>query len=358
MHQLHQLSNQALLLRLRELVACERQATAAVVCHLAEVERRGLHRDEGYESLFVYCRQALQLSENEAYLRIHACRVVRRFPLALERLQRGALHLSALKLLGPRLTEENHRQLLDAAAGKSKPQLQQLLAERFPEPDVPTVVRKLPSRALKQPSETPQPTLALSDPKPPAPAPAFSPPPTLRPAPPRPAARPTLAPLSALSAERFKLQLTVSRSLHDKLQQACELTRHGNPSGDLCVVIEQALQLLIEKQLKQHFAKVDRPRRTSREPRPDSRYLPAEVRREVAERDQMRCTYASDSGHRCQARTMLEYHHEQPYARGGAPTADNIRLLCRAHNQLMAERDFGPLFVHQRRAGSGASCQT
>ncbi len=66
MHRLRQLSNQALLQRLRELVAREKRATAAVVLHLCEVERRGLHRDEGYSSLFAYCLHVLRLSESEA----------------------------------------------------------------------------------------------------------------------------------------------------------------------------------------------------------------------------------------------------------------------------------------------------
>jgi hypothetical protein len=71
----------------------------------------------------------------------------------------------------------------------------------------------------------------------------------------------------------------------------------------------------------------------------------------------MRCTFIADSGHRCQERALLEYHHEQPFARNGPSTADNVRLLCRAHNALMAERDFGPLFMQQQRARSGRSAQ-
>jgi len=45
---------------------------------------------------------------------------------------------------------------------------------------------------------------------------------------------------------------------------------------------------------------------------------------------------------RCAARDWLEdHHHDTPYALGGAATADNLRLACRAHNALHTELDFG-----------------
>ena len=43
-------------------------------------------------------------------------------------------------------------------------------------------------------------------------------------------------------------------------------------------------------------------------------------------------------GVRCPATTAIEFHHEQPHARGGPDTEANIALRCRAHNALAAER--------------------
>src|SRR5690606_4827906 len=74
---------------------------------------------------------------------------------------------------------------------------------------------------------------------------------------------------------------------------------------------------------------------------PGARYLPTAVRREVWQRDGGRCTFRDLRGVRCRAKRALEFHHEQPYARGGPPCVDNITLRCRAHNELAAERDFG-----------------
>jgi 5-methylcytosine-specific restriction endonuclease McrA len=38
----------------------------------------------------------------------------------------------------------------------------------------------------------------------------------------------------------------------------------------------------------------------------------------------------------------VELHHVVPFAMGGAHSAENLRVYCRAHNQRQSERDFGP----------------
>jgi hypothetical protein len=77
--------------------------------------------------------------------------------------------------------------------------------------------------------------------------------------------------------------------------------------------------------------------------------VPAEVRRAVWERDGGRCTFVSAAGHRCKARTRLEFDHVEPVARGGLATVKGIRLRGRAHNQYAAEREFGSDFMRRKR---------
>jgi 5-methylcytosine-specific restriction endonuclease McrA len=72
-----------------------------------------------------------------------------------------------------------------------------------------------------------------------------------------------------------------------------------------------------------------------------TRYVPSAVRRAVAERDGYRCTFVAPDGRRCQAETQLEFHHDQPLARGGRSTIEGLRLLCRAHNDYHAQLDCG-----------------
>lgn len=114
------LSNQELIAALPLLVRRESQAIAELVAHLAEVDARRLYRDQAFPSMHQYCVDALHLCEGAAYKRITAARAARRFPIVLELLAGGRLHLSAICLLAPHLTEENHLSLLEAAAHRSK----------------------------------------------------------------------------------------------------------------------------------------------------------------------------------------------------------------------------------------------
>jgi 5-methylcytosine-specific restriction endonuclease McrA len=393
-----QLGHQELLARVQRLVREDRVLTARLLVHLGEVDARALYRDQAYGSMFEYAVHGLHLSESEAFVRIGAARLGRKFPIVLHMLARGELHLSSIKLLAPVLTQDNLT-LLEQARFKSKREVERLLVQHFAKPDVPQTIRRLPPPArLQTATTTEQPSLGL---------------PMLAPQghcersagagdtqssmstntstngcgndsstststsggntlPPR-SVRPRAATHCGepLSEGRYKLQFTAEQRLYDKLKQAQELMRHQVPNGDIAVVFERALDLLIAQRKKQHFAATERPRSPTaarnrdetrdnpiaKHERPGSsaqpqethsRHIPHAVRREVLARDGEQCSYVSSNGRRCQQRGRLEFHHRVPYARGGAATPDNIQLLCQMHNTLWAERDYGPAFIRQR----------
>jgi len=143
---------------------------------------------------------------------------------------------------------------------------------------------------------------------------------------------------SPLGPGRFKVEFTVSDAMRAKLERLQQLSRHRIPNGDLDVILEPAVDSLIAKRERERFGKVAAPR-ASRRDTSSSRYIPRQVRREVATRDDERCTFESDEGRRCDGRAFVQFHHETPFARGGASSVSNLRLLCRAHNLLYAERD-------------------
>src|SRR5207245_793511 len=114
---------------------------------------RRLYLGAGFSSLFTYCCSVLHLSEPAAYNRIEAARAARRFPVILGMLGEGSLSLATVRLLASHLTAANHQELLAAAAGKSKRDVEELLVQYFPGPDVPSSVRKLPAaKAVPTPS--------------------------------------------------------------------------------------------------------------------------------------------------------------------------------------------------------------
>ena len=158
------------------------------------------------------------------------------------------------------------------------------------------------------------------------------------PAPTRPARVEPLAP------ERYGVHFTASRELREKLERLQALMRSSVPDGDLAAIIEVAVSEKLERLEAKRFGKTKKPRKTlaKTDTSASSRYIPAAVRRVVQARDGGRCTFTDSHGRRCKTRHRLEFHHhERPYGRGGDHRPANIRLMCKTHNALLAERDYG-----------------
>jgi hypothetical protein len=334
----------------------ERRATAELIAALAEVDVRRLYLGEGCSSLFTWCVQVLRLSEHAAYGRIEAARAARKYPLILGDLADGRLTLTSVTLLAPHLTDPNHARVLESAYGKRKREVEQLEAALRPRPDVPTTIRKLPAPMLSATPSTP-PARDEAVVLPPSRESATDQDPT----PPigdeavvvLPATRPSITPLAP---ERFKIQFTISRDGYDTLRRAQDLLRHVVPDGDLAHVLDRALRLLVAH-LEKARGGAPRRSRTARSPRPGARTIPAAVKRLVWQRDEGRCAYVGTRG-RCTETGFLEYHHVVPFARGGAATAGNIQLRCRAHNQHEAREAGGAggdLLVRERSAAYDAA---
>ncbi|HEU4798896.1 MAG TPA: HNH endonuclease, partial [bacterium] len=148
------------------------------------------------------------------------------------------------------------------------------------------------------------------------------------------------------------MQFTASTELCEKLRLAQDLLRHQVPDGDLGQVIDRALTALLRDLTRQKFAATDRPHETAMDRShrsnerkgggivPNSRHIPAEVRRTVWSRDGGQCAFVAHTGRRCTARAFLEFHHVVPHSAGGEATVENIQLRCRGHNGYEAELYF------------------
>ena len=354
----------------------ERRATAELIALLSELDSRKLYLGEGFSSLFTYCRYRLHLSEFAAYGRIEAARVVRRFPMVLDRLAEGAVTLTSIGLLAPHLTDENHEALLDAVQHASKRDVERLIASLYGQPDIPASVRRLPEAeqsgsqhlapvttavAVAAAGEEPAPSLGpvsvpisvpVSAPtplvaeQPETPAPAVQPPkfltlstPPISPVSPTlPARRDVVAPLAV---GRYLLRVTIGAETHARLDRARDLLRHLVPNGDLALILDRALAVLVDQLERRKTGRVSHPRRTHVRSAPSrGRHIPAAVKRDVWARDEGRCAFIGPHG-RCSETGFVEYHHVVPYARGGASDAANLELRCRAHNAYEATREFG-----------------
>jgi hypothetical protein len=537
----HVLSDHELHSQLRGLVQRKCVLDSELLLHLAELDRRRLYREQACPSMFTFCVSHLGMSEDVAYKRVTACRLLRRFPLAYGLLRNGRIHLTEFVLIGPHLTEDNQHEWFSLAAGKSKRELEKLIATRHPEPPVATTIRKLPEPRQREqrlepvaPRETtliatntttsgtsldvagtaPSGTsldVAGTVPSGTAPnitksgtaldvAPGATEPeaaftmfdtqlPMMLTAPPISAASKKSAAtsrISPLSGTTYRVTFTATESLKMKMDLARDLASHAVPPNDLPALIERALDLLIESEERRRCGKSAREHQSAKHntaeqhtqtwpssrrdsgkrlaqqhgrpgtfdkltestttsqatepgqaslaaepepatgttepalktgaaepipaerktsvtlPDPDpahgswgadhhaehtkseagtptetytypsitavpeppanlansanptnptnpvpptnlelSRYVPQLDRREVWTRDGGQCTFIDERGQRCPAQAFLELDHIRAHARFGSSTADNLRLRCKCHNGLEAERTFG-----------------
>ena len=351
-YDLRGLPSDVLVTRLQTLLAQDHQVTADLLAHLAEVDARKLYLEKACSSMFTYCVERLHMSEPTAYKRIEAARAARRFPVIFARVAAGELGLTAVTLLAPKLTSDNHLELLAAATHLPKRDLERQLAARFPRPDVAPDLRKVPERRAPPAAPPPPPEAAPpppAAPTPPAAPPAVTPPAFSLSAPA--ASRPELKPLSL---DRYYLKLTISAPVRDKLLEAQALLRHRIPSGDLDAVLGRALDALLRDLRRDKFGETAAPRAPAAPPKEGSRHIPSAVKRAVAERDGHQCSFVDEDGQRCQERARLEYDHVEPFARGGASDTSGVRILCRSHNADAAVKAFGEDFLRRKIAAARA----
>jgi hypothetical protein len=371
------MKNDELVAGLSQLAERNNELTGDLLAHLAELEDRMLHLKLGFPSSFAYCVEALGLSEGAAGRRVAAARVCRRFPDAFQLVARGDLHLSALCALSRHLNPENASELFTACRRKTRRQVEELLAVRFPKPDVRDQIRRLPGRpqvperehtqseASAQPSDTPllQDAAAAKsseiqgdrDIETARPAEAGAATPLRR------------RELEALSVDRFGIHFTADAELRELIERARALASHRLPKNDLSSLMRLVLTSFVQNEEARRFAVGRKARQEkaatppgevtaaagSHERKPTrnaarssrvskrSRHVPAAVRRTVYLRDQGRCSFVSEDGRRCPATAFLELDHIEPWAVLGDAVVDNIRLRCRAHNQLHARNCFG-----------------
>jgi 5-methylcytosine-specific restriction endonuclease McrA len=359
-YSLRHLSDELLSTGLDTSATDDRLANATLLAHIAEFDRRGLCAPTQYPSMFRYCVGHLRMSEDMAYKRVRTAKVARMFPGVFVAIADGRLNLSGVTLLSKHLTRANGRELLAAAVNRSRAEIQEMLARRFPA----TAATAGPASVAAD--ATPSAGAAADAPllaSPPAELLASASaengrePQQFSPVPgrventgvfgaPAPNTLPELQlRVTPIAPGRYELVAVIDQAAHDRLMGSKDLLGHAVPGGALVEVLQRAIALQHEHLRKRRCAATDRPRTTLNGATPrqarNPRQIPAAVCRAVWERDGGRCAYVSADGHRCEARSHLELDHIVPVAKGGESTVENLRLLCREHNRHVAEREFG-----------------
>lgn len=376
---LARLSDSELFAATKTLRGEERAIVAETILHLSEIDRRGIYRDAGYASLFSYACEGLGYSEGSAHRRVQAARCLKHSPEAYELLKAGKLTLCALAEAAKVMTNENRAQVLSHVQGKSKRDAERV-AIQFGAPAQPRRASIRPRLVIARRTEQ---RISAEE------FDLFS----------TPIYSTLTSPVEQTSAQPLAtgraMEQTIGQQIGQELERAdrkmtfavsFELSEEGKALYDevraaigpcsIAEVFERALHEFVQKRRpkKQRMKRratelvaVKAPGATEKRRRVVSaeveqteaeqtvqtkrnRRIPSSVKRAVAKRDRGQCSYVSSDGRRCGEKTRLEFDHITPYALGGSHEADNLRLRCRAHNQLHAEQHFGKELIERCRA--------
>ncbi|MBX9769041.1 MAG: hypothetical protein K2X47_17330 [Bdellovibrionales bacterium] len=140
---LKSLADDVLLANIKKLVQQEREILTVVLHHLREVERRRLFSSLGFSSLYSYAVGALGYSEDQAYRRISAMRLLRDLPQIEEKLQDGTFSLTNLSLAqslfrkeekGSAFSVEKKMEILEKLQNKTAREAEKIVLEYSSEP--------------------------------------------------------------------------------------------------------------------------------------------------------------------------------------------------------------------------------
>ena len=280
------LTNQELTASLKTLTGNEREVIVKILFHLIELEKRRSFRELGYSSLYDYCTRALKYSEGSACRRIRASEVLRDNPEVEPLLLSGELNLATISTAAKKI-ETQEITVADIVC-KTKREVELLVARVSPVKD--------------KPKERVKPVFVEAQTK----------------------------------EERYEIKFSVSKETFEKLEAAKKLLSHALGADRS---VERIFEALLDKCLKP----VEKRQRTNLR----TRVVPKSVKQEVFKRDHCQCTYRSPDGRRCEETHYLELDHVIPHSVGGETTVENMRLVCPAHNQLLAEGYFGKSFMEQ-----------
>lgn len=141
---LKHLTDTALLLDTKILVAHEREISLKVLHHLKEIERRRLFSDKGYSSLFDYAVRELGYSEPSAARRISAARLLKEMPEIEKRIESGVLSLTNLSMASQLFRNEDikdvsaKKEILKQIEGTTKAECEKVLKMMIPPTDIPS----------------------------------------------------------------------------------------------------------------------------------------------------------------------------------------------------------------------------
>jgi 5-methylcytosine-specific restriction endonuclease McrA len=336
---------------------------------LMHFDQEKLYVEKGYSSLFALLTERYGFSEGQAIRRINCCRAAQVYPACLDHLANGTLSVCALATIQRVMTAENAEALIKKVKGKSIKQVSAIVEALK---SVAQHSEPLPLFAPRPASTLDATTSEANDDTKTAKLVAPSTltvdsyggtnlTPSPEPSDPNPNTAKLIAPSTLKVTPPTKKPLPTSEQIEAltplTVAEPAKMIRFTGENLSLYRKAEQRFGHLREEHLINRVFTValrsDKPRTSQKRAyNTATRYIPARIREEVLERDGHRCTFVSEEGRRCSEQCGLQLDHFVPFSQGGESTLENLRAMCPAHNQLLAEQAFGKAFMERKRTQS------
>jgi hypothetical protein len=363
--------------RLAGLRGDERHVGVEFLRHLERFDRLRGWEEFSLTSLWDYCTKELRIPEGAAHRRIHAMRVMRRYPQVIELLRDGRLSMTTLGLLEKSLTDDNADQLFRDASGKPTRYVEEEIVAKLKAPIVPTeVTRKLGKRLApisEAAAEARRQEVEAAGGKVEAASASVSPETEE-------AVENRLAAMTvvlveesgrnetrAVSADQFQVTITVTKEWMETYRGLAARLGPAVASKSIADVTLYSM-----KEVEKRLAKADGTlpvRKYSRDLSARTYHMdpterdgvPIDLERAVRTRDGNRCQWPKPDGSKCLSNSDPQLDHIEERVLGGKTELSNLQILCGPHNRQKARERFGSAFVAQkilerekRRAGADA----
>jgi len=274
-------------MRTKKYARIHTRAERFLVESLIEVEAENIHKLLGYRSMFLYATKELELSEAVALALISVARKAKILPALREAIAKGKIPPSKASRMAAHINQENAEEMINFASTHTTREIDFEMARRNP--------KAKPHDRIKP-----------------------------------------------ISEDMVQITVTISKKAFDDLTRAQSvIAQKGKPStiGD---AIETSLEHYLNTQDPVRKAKranvkkvcLHRVKTNKRTP------LTAAEGHVVNARDEGRCTFQDQNGHRCNSDRWVHIHHIIPVSQGGSNDPENLTTLCSFHHDLVHQMSF------------------
>ena len=304
MFELQRLKDAELNLKIKSFAMQERKLTEVILRYLAEVDRRKLYLKMAYPSIFEYLIKEIGYSAGSAQRRIDGARLLQRIPEVSSKIKAGSINLaqvSKLQMICRRVKKESgspvqisiQKEVLKKLENQGSLQTDLILAKEFQ-----TEIKVFEKRSIQR-------------------------------------------------DESIRVELTFSKKEMEILKKAQELLSNKTGGGLKATILEMAEKVIKASEARR--IQDTKPATINHESKQSNatvavdlsakialglKTITPRLRNEIFRRDQCCGFKDSKTGKSCGSKYFLEIDHIQPRFAEGSNAPDNLRLLCRNHNQF------------------------